>query len=274
MSQFVPNYSKIALPLYQLTQKDNPFVWTSQYQAAFETLKKLLSECPILAFPDFSLPFQLETNTSRQGLGAVLAQQHRDNTVHPVAYASRTLQPPECNYSATDLEALGLVVGNQTLSTLPLWPQVRGLHRPSNPKSIVSPPFWKVSQVGNNIARVRFGDLLQAWEGKFSTAYKLLDYVLYRTLPDKTVRIIPPQAACKELFDAAHQGHFGAHLKEDKIVGQLATHWWWPGMRADVRRWIRACQTCLECNPGRTTRPPLTPIPVGNPFDRVGADVV
>ena len=49
----------------------------------------------------------METDASRIGLGAVLAQEVEDGTLHPVAYASRTLQPHEQNYGATELEALG-----------------------------------------------------------------------------------------------------------------------------------------------------------------------
>ena len=51
----------------------------------------------------------METHASRVGLCAVLAQQIEDGTLHPVAYASRTLQPHEQNYGATELEALGVV---------------------------------------------------------------------------------------------------------------------------------------------------------------------
>ena len=51
----------------------------------------------------------METDASGLGLGAVLAQEVEDGTLYPVAYASRTLQPHEQNYGATELEALGVV---------------------------------------------------------------------------------------------------------------------------------------------------------------------
>ena len=78
-------------------------------QQAFDELKRLLVGAPVLAFPDFSLEFILETDASGVGLGAVLAQKHADGTTHPIAYASRTIQPHERNYGITELEALTVV---------------------------------------------------------------------------------------------------------------------------------------------------------------------
>ena len=109
--RFVPNFSKVAGPLYSLLlfiMKNSIFTWTSTCQEVFEKLKHLLTNTPVLAFPDFTEGFLLETDASSCGLGAVLSQKINGVT-HPIAYASRTLQPHESNYGATELEALGVV---------------------------------------------------------------------------------------------------------------------------------------------------------------------
>ena len=108
---FTPQFSKIAEPLYALTRKNTPFVWTSSCQAAFDKLKELLITPPILAFPNFELPFILETDASGMGLGAVLSQQQGSGPTssRPIAYASRTLQKHERNYGISELEALAVV---------------------------------------------------------------------------------------------------------------------------------------------------------------------
>ena len=107
--RFVPAFSRVASPLYALTKKDVSFIWGPECQQAFERLKELLRTPPVLRFPDFTCPFILETDASGTGLGAVLAQEQPDGAVHPIAYASRSLQKHEQNYGITELEALGVV---------------------------------------------------------------------------------------------------------------------------------------------------------------------
>ena len=71
----------------------------------------MLVTAPVLAYPQFQSEhlFILETDASTEGLGAVLAQQQSDGKVHPIAYASRSLNPHERNYGITELKTLGLV---------------------------------------------------------------------------------------------------------------------------------------------------------------------
>ena len=84
-------------------------MWTDDCQRAFNALKCLLTEAPLRVFPDFSKDFQLETDASGEGLGAVLAQRQGDGSLKPIAFASRTLQAHERNYGVMKMEALGVV---------------------------------------------------------------------------------------------------------------------------------------------------------------------
>ena len=58
-------------------------------------LKEKIMSAPVLVFPDFNKPFLLETDASKEGLGAVLSQKQDDRCYHPVAFSSRTLMPSE-----------------------------------------------------------------------------------------------------------------------------------------------------------------------------------
>ena len=75
---------------------------------AFEALKHVYMRSPVLAFADYTKPFLLETDASKDGLGAVLLQKQADRQYHPVAYGSRALMPHEKNYHLTKLEFLTL----------------------------------------------------------------------------------------------------------------------------------------------------------------------
>ena len=109
--RFVPGFAHIANPLHALTKKEVPFSWTEECQSTFDRLKKLLVASPVLAHPQFGTgkEFVLETDASLEGLGAILSQRQSDGYLHPIAYASRCLQPHERNYAITELETLGLV---------------------------------------------------------------------------------------------------------------------------------------------------------------------
>ena len=92
-----------------LHERMQNFFWGQSEQVAFDHLKQILIDAPVLAFPNFDQEFILETDASGVGLGAILAQKQPDGTVRPIAYGSRTLQQHEKKYGATELEALGVV---------------------------------------------------------------------------------------------------------------------------------------------------------------------
>ncbi|KAK4322805.1 hypothetical protein Pmani_006471 [Petrolisthes manimaculis] len=68
----------------------------------------LNTSAPVLAYPDYSKPFILNTDASNSGLGAVLMQEHQGKN-RPIAYASRALNKAEKNYAVTEIEALAVV---------------------------------------------------------------------------------------------------------------------------------------------------------------------
>ena len=112
---FILNYSLIAQPLIQLTQKNIPSNWDQSCIHAFEHLKSLMCMEPILQQPNYMKPFFLATDTSAYGMGAILLQEGELNPrtqkpmLCPVAYYSSTFTPTERNYNIYEREFLGVL---------------------------------------------------------------------------------------------------------------------------------------------------------------------
>ena len=106
--RFVKDYSKIALPLSELTKNEVKFEWEDRQQAAFDELKAALTSAPVLIIPDPSLPYTLNCDACDYATGATLQQDH-GNGLQPVAYRSRKLTPAERNYDVREKEFLALV---------------------------------------------------------------------------------------------------------------------------------------------------------------------
>lgn len=86
--RLISQFAKVASPLHNFTRKDVEFKWTGDRQAAFEALKRKLTQAPILAYPNFKLDFVLETDACVKGLGVALCRCHGDGQLHPTAFAS------------------------------------------------------------------------------------------------------------------------------------------------------------------------------------------
>jgi hypothetical protein len=101
---FIRHFGVISKPLTELLKKNN-FGWNDQSQQAFDRLKKALCEAPVLALPDFSKTFVLETDACDYGLGAVLSQECR-----PIAYFSKALSPKHMGLSIYEKEYLAILM--------------------------------------------------------------------------------------------------------------------------------------------------------------------
>ena len=111
--RFVRNFASIAKPLYRLTEKTATFEWTLECQEAFAELRHKLCTAPVLAFPDFTKAFILDTDASNTGIGGVLSQLDDQGQEHVIAFASRTLSKAERRYCVTRRELLAVVVFTQ-----------------------------------------------------------------------------------------------------------------------------------------------------------------
>ena len=119
--RFIRDFSKVALPLRKFpiglesqgkkAAKHTPVDWVEEEQKAFDTLKTLCCQAPILAYPNYKLPFILHTDSSLEGLGAVLYQ-IQNSVKRVIAYASRSVSRTEMNYPVHKLEFFSTQMGS------------------------------------------------------------------------------------------------------------------------------------------------------------------
>ena len=111
LAKFLPKLSEVAQPLRDLTRANAQFIWSRQHNKAFEDMKKLVVQHPVLKYYDVSEEVTLQREASERGLGATLMQNGQ-----PVAFASRTLSTTEQRYAQIEKECLAIVFGCEKFS--------------------------------------------------------------------------------------------------------------------------------------------------------------
>jgi len=98
--------------------------------------------------------------------------------------------------------------------------------------------------------------------------------MLVRKLFDSDiVQMVVPHLLRKPLFDRSHSGPLAAHLGAQRTFLQLRTAYYWLGMKGDVIRWTKECETCAQCNGPPTRRQGrLQKVLTGAPLDIVAVD--
>ena len=86
-----------------MLKSDTPFTWGPEQEKALTKIKEILSTTPVLSYFDPTVSSTIQADASQYGLGACLLQKGK-----PVAYASRSLNPAECNYAQIEKELLAI----------------------------------------------------------------------------------------------------------------------------------------------------------------------
>ena len=299
--KFIKNFSKIASPLTNLMKKQEKFIWTDHEQKAFDTLRSLLMNTPILAFPNFARPFMLQTDASDYAIGAVLSQEDSEHREHPVAFISRTLNTTEQKYSVTEKECLAVVYACKVFRPIifgkeltiitdhaPLqWLQT---HKDSSSRLI----RWslKIQDLNMKITYkpgkrhtnadamsrlvnfINFGQLLQEQQEDLADIEgSIMGNDGIRRIEDGRI-LVPPKLRHFVMWEA-HNGLTGAHLGSERTISKITKTYTWPKMKADVVAYVKACEICQSRKPPKQyARQFLKNISVDGIFHRVAMDIV
>jgi len=107
--RYIDNLATREEPLRMLTHSNQPWVWSTEQEDAFNDMKKQLTCAETMAYFDVKARTQVIVDASPVGLDAILSRQQSDECFKPVMYASRSLSDVERRYSQTEKEALAVV---------------------------------------------------------------------------------------------------------------------------------------------------------------------
>ena len=107
--RFIQNYTKLAMPLLELTKKDREFKWSEECQQSFVDVKRALMSAPVLRMPDFSREFHIWPDASNFAAGGVLTQDFGSGH-QPIAFLSKKFSDTESKYSTTERELLAILI--------------------------------------------------------------------------------------------------------------------------------------------------------------------
>ena len=107
MAKFIPDVSSKTAPLRVLQDGKHEWSWGPEQETAWEELRTILTTSPVLKFYDPEKPTKISADASKDGIGAVLLQQHEDGWA-VVAYASKAMTPTEIRYAQIEKECLAM----------------------------------------------------------------------------------------------------------------------------------------------------------------------
>ena len=106
LTRFAPNLATLTAPLRDLLKKDVEFIWDACHDRAFQKIKDVLTDSPVLAYFNPNKDVTLQVDASKYGIGATLLQEGK-----PVSYASKTLTLSEVGYAQIEKEMLAILFG-------------------------------------------------------------------------------------------------------------------------------------------------------------------
>ncbi|PKU71894.1 RNA-directed DNA polymerase [Dendrobium catenatum] len=281
--RFIRGFSLIMAPITDVL-KGHSFIWSTTQQQSFENIKKALSSAPILALPNFEKPFQVDTDASGIGIGAVLYQEDR-----PLEYFSEKLSTSRQKWTVYEQELYAVVRAlkqwehyllhqdfvlcsdHQSLQYLNSQKTINRMHARwviflQRFSFVIRHKTGKMNRVADALSR-RAALLVQ-----LQTEVTGLEEMksLYDTDEDFAI----PWASCNagkpeadfslrhgflfkgnllcvpasswrhQLIREIHCNGLAAHVGRDKTVQQLQMRFFWPHLKRDVTRLIERCATC------------------------------
>ncbi|RDX97062.1 Retrovirus-related Pol polyprotein, partial [Mucuna pruriens] len=283
--RFIKDFSKLALPLSTLLQKDVEFTFDHPCIEAFQELKSRLTSAPILQALNWDLPFELMCDASNSALGAVLGQKAGvGQPTHVIAYASRTMDPAQQNYTTTEKELLAIVFALDKFCSYLLGskiavfsdhaalryllkkpdakPRLIRIENENEPMPIQDEfPYEQLlhiktatpwfADICNFVASSQFPpEASQTYKEKIRSDAKYYvwhDPYLWRLCSDKIIRRCIPDIKINSVLQFCHSAPRGGHYESSRTARKvLDCGLYWPSIFRDAHQFVSTCEKCQK----------------------------
>ncbi|KDR23651.1 Retrovirus-related Pol polyprotein from transposon 17.6, partial [Zootermopsis nevadensis] len=271
--KFIDKFSAIARPLTDLLKKDHDWQWSEAEQASFDLLKYKLTHTPLLQYPNFAKPFILTTDASGYAIGAILSQGKLGQD-KPIAYASRTLNSAEVNYSTVEKELLAIVWACKHFRPYVLG---RKFQIVTDHRGLVW--IFNVKDPSSRLIRWKlqleeYDYEIQYRAGKRNCNADSLSRYPVECLITHSEEITEERK--QKIINEMHCCPVGGHQGIQKTIERIKLYISWPGLEHDVTELIRECKICQV---NKDTRPKVKqPLEITDtqtkPWDKIYLDIV
>ncbi|CAB4000247.1 retrotransposon-like family member retr-1 [Paramuricea clavata] len=289
LAKFVPNLATITAPIRELLKKDIEFYWSHEQTKAFDEIKEILTQQPVLKFFDPTKPVIVRCDASQNGLGAVLIQEEQ-----PIAYAFNAYTYGVKVLVENDHKPLEIIL-KKSLHDAPLRLQRMLLrlqkydftykHKPGKDLVVAdtlsrAPLPITDSELEKEIScyvHMLKKTVLSGWpDTKRETPVKIKEYWHCREeiseidgILLKNEKIIIPSSFRPEMLEKIHAGHMGTEKCKKRARDVL----YWPGMNSQIEEMVLKCPTCLEYRPSNQKEPMIVQPTPTIPWDTVATDL-
>lgn len=292
---FITDFAKMTKCLTELTKKDVTFICSDECEEVYQELVRRISSDPVLTLPDFSLPFEMNTDASHYGTGAVLYQRHCSSPLNRqlrvVGYYSYTFNATQLNYSTTEKEALAVLmavlyfrsyIDGRKFKLYTDHQALTYLLSPSEPRGKLARWINELQQYDFEVIH-RAGSGLTDADALSRLAVEVPHEVLNVTklwegcerLQFANGRFVVPETLVPKVLHMYHDtpdsgGHDGFWRTYNKLLQRFT----WNNMKRDVDNYVRSCHLCQVNKAMYRPRPDALVLPLHSdtPFKVVHVD--
>ncbi|GJW10212.1 reverse transcriptase domain-containing protein [Tanacetum coccineum] len=267
--RFIKDFSKISRPMTHLLEKNTPFIFSEDCIQAFQTLKKKLTEAPILIAPNWDQPFKLMCDASDYAIGAVLGQRIEKH-FRPIHYESKTMTEAETNYTTTEKEMLAVVYAFEKFRSYLIMNKsvvytdhsaLKYLFNKKDAKArllrwVLLLPEFDFKVIDTKGAKNYAADHLSRLENPYENIFDPKE--INETFPLETLNSVTSHqstpwfadianyhAEALEILKACHEGPTGGHHSANITARKVFdAGFFWPTIYQDAHSMIKSCDAC------------------------------